>query len=185
MSLDSKVLRLPERGIIGISGFGGSGKSTLARQLAEHLTAPVVSIDAFWLPERDVLGEDWPCFERERLAREVLVPWRAGREARYRVSDDRERDHGGWRIVPPGKRLIVEGCSLFHPNLLPLLDYTIWLEMPLELATARGIARDSAQFGVDMTAHWRARWEPNEQAFLERFRPDAAADIRLTLDTEP
>ncbi|MGC4047503.1 MAG: hypothetical protein QM758_27220 [Armatimonas sp.] len=161
--------------MIGISGFGGAGKSTLAGQLGTAINAPVVSIDCFWLPERDVLGDDWPCFDRERLAREVLLPWRAGQEVRYQMGDDREADHGGWRTVPLCSRLIIEGCSVFHPVLLPLLDFKIWLEVPLEIATARGIARDSAQFGVDMTSHWKERWEPNERAFLERFQPQEAS----------
>ncbi len=137
----------------------------------------MVSIDSFWLPEQDILSEDWPCFERERLKTEVLEPFRAGKRVVYRVSDDRETDHGGLREISSVPILIVEGCSLFHPDILEFFALKIWLDVQLEVATARGIARDNAQFGVDMTSHWKERWEPNEMAFLTKFRPDLAADV--------
>jgi uridine kinase len=175
------LARLPARGIVGISGFGGSGKSTLAAELANELGAPVVSIDSFWLPESDILSEDWPCFERQRLKTEVLEPFCMRNNVRYRVSDDREADHGKLREVPATSVLIVEGCSLFHPELLRYFALKIWLDVPLEVATARGIARDNAQLGADMTSHWKERWEPNERAFLQKFRPDLAADLTLKI----
>jgi uridine kinase len=170
--------------LLGISGFGGSGKSTLAARLSIALpSAQRVSIDSFWLPENDFLAPDgeYPCFDRERLRREVLESVRLSKPVRYQCLDDREKDFEAWRTVPDCRVLIVEGCTLFHPALRDYFDAKIWVDCPLEVATARGIARDNAQFSTggesgDMTAHWKERWEPNEQYFMAKHHPENCAD---------
>jgi uridine kinase len=170
--------------LLGISGFGGSGKSTLAGRLCIALpNARRVSIDSFWLPYCDTLSPEgeYPCFDRDRLRREVLEPARFGKVIRYQCLDDRESDFEAWRTVPDCRILVVEGCTLFHPTLRDYFDAKIWVGCPLEVATARGIARDNAQFStidksVDMTAHWKEKWEPNERSFSAKHQPEKCAD---------
>jgi uridine kinase len=167
--------------LAGISGFGGSGKSTLATRLAIALpSARWLSIDNFWRPDLDIIAPDgeYPCFDRERLRHQVLEPARSGQPVHYQCLDDREKDYEVWRTVPECQVLIVEGCTLFHPTLRGYFDAKIWVDCPLEIATARGIARDNAQFGngVDMTAHWKEKWEPNERYFLAKHQPEKCAD---------
>ncbi|MBW4421608.1 MAG: hypothetical protein KME13_20690 [Myxacorys californica WJT36-NPBG1] len=105
---------------IGISGFGGSGKSTLARRLAKQLhAAAVVSMDEFWVAERDVRSSDWTVFDRDRLEHQVLIPATQGNPIRYQVFDWHQGKLGGWREIEVIDYLIVEGISALHPSLLP------------------------------------------------------------------
>lgn len=170
--------------LIALTGFGGAGKSTLAAVLADALAdAAVVSLDDFWAPTRDRPGADWDAFDRDRLAREVLVPARAGQTIRYRPPVWPSGEPGPWRTIAPGAYLIVEGVSALHPSLRSYYDLSIWLDCPLPVATARGIARDR-DAGLDNEATWRNLWEPNERAYFARHRPDQAATFLCAPEPE-
>jgi len=80
---------------------------------------------------------------------------------------------------------VVEGVGIFHPDLLPLFDTTVWIDVPLEVASSRGKARDRERYGVDNDVLWDAVWVPNDTEYFERFRPNELADVLLDLGDPP
>jgi len=164
--------------IVGISGFGGSGKSTLAAALANVLKAPTVSTDEFTTEAVLYPSDDWNGIDRARLVRQILVPLRQGAR---RITYDSSGDWEAWTTVPKtldlaGNHFIVEGVGLFHPDVLPFLDLTVWIDIDPAASTRRGLARD-AQAGQDDRSIWNDVWAPNDLRFAEVFDPKAHADV--------
>ncbi|MDP9195283.1 MAG: phosphoglycerate transporter [Pseudomonadota bacterium] len=177
-AIQAKTERINKRPfIIAVSGFAGSGKSTLAGRVAETLRdTEIIPLDHFITHRLVHRDEDWSGFDRERFRREVLIPAREGKSITYGVyswPDDAITSH---RTVPPSLFLIVEGCSLFHPDLLPYYDFIVWIDMPLEESARRGAARDKA-LGADHDKNWQDIWMPNDRDFFQKYSPQTAADF--------
>jgi len=79
---------------------------------------------------------------------------------------------------------LIDAVGLLHPQLLPLLDLTVWVDVPLEVATERGMRRDR-QAGDDHDALWREAWAQNERGFDARHRPRDRADVRYVPQGPP
>lgn len=166
--------------IIAISGFGGSGKTTLAAKLKEKLgDAQTVSIDSFSTHEWH-RNADWDNFDRERFTREVLRPARAGRFPLTFVHEPWPGNPQEIIRVPWAHYLVVEGCSIFHPDLRGYYDLKIWVDCPLDVATNRGMWRDRYMHKDEQDYYWQTFWMPNERDFLSTYHPDEAADITFS-----
>ena len=165
--------------VIAISGFGGAGKSTLAAKLKEQLAAQIVSIDSFSTHEWH-RNADWDNFDRKRFAREVLQPARTGAFPLIFVHEPWPGNPEETIHLPETECLIVEGCSIFHPDLLGYYDLKIWIDCPLKEATKRGMWRDRHVHQNEQDYYWQNIWMPNERDFFEKYRPDKAADIKFT-----
>jgi uridine kinase len=183
--------RLGRTTIVGISGIDCAGKSTLARRLADELRAAgedalVVGGDHFNRPrsERSPLPAEDPDygFAYGQLIRELLEPARTGGrvEARLRVKDW-ERDVWGEQdfVVEPGAIVLVEGVFLFRPEVVPLLDLKVWLEISFDDALARALARDADAMGGEdgVRERYATRYFPGQRLHLERDRPHEHADV--------
>lgn len=144
-------LRGSGRLVVGIDGFGGAGKSTLAAAIVARLPeAATLPMDDFIVKDR-VDDDTWEqVWDRNRLIAEVLDPIELG-------------DVG---------ILIVEGITSLHPDLIGRYDHRVWVSTPLEVASARGRARDA---GNENERRWD-RWALNDERYLEAHRPDLAAD---------
>ena len=113
--------------------------------------------------------------ERVRLRREVLDPFRAGEQSRFRRYDWSAGRLGDPEPLPAARVLVVDAIGLLHPDLDGAFDLTVWMDVDLETATSRGMRRDRAQ-GSDHEALWNDVWVPNELDFVARFDPRARAD---------
>lgn len=144
--------------LVAVDGYAGSGKTTFADRLAQCLGgAPVVHLDDL-ATHRELFG--WT----PRLEAEVLRPLAEGREGRHRVYNWVERRFGGERTVPPAGVVLVEGVGAARRAVRPRLAAALWMDVPREVAHARGEARD----GPGLAAFWR-RWERAER---EHFAGD-------------
>ena len=186
--------RLGRTTIVGISGIDCAGKSTLARRLAADLreageTVVLVGGDDFNRPRSE--RSTYPAEDRDygfaygELIQQVLEPARAGKHVATRLRvKDWERDAWDERVfvVEPGAIVIVEGVFLFTPELLPLLDLKVWLEISFDDALARALERDAhAMGGPDgVRERYATRYFPGQRLHLERDRPDESADLVLT-----
>jgi uridine kinase len=186
--------RLGRTTVIGISGIDCAGKTSLAAWLADELRAAgqgvvVIGGDHFNRPrsERSTFPAEDPDygFDYGQLIREVLIPARRGErvDARLRVKDW-ERDAWDRRdfLVEPGAIVLVEGVFLFRPDIVPLLDLKVWLELGFDEALERALVRDAAAMGGPdgVRERYATRYFPGQRIHLERDRPRAAADLVLT-----
>ncbi len=117
------------------------------------------------------MSDDWHGFDRKRLLRQILVPLcRGAHELSYDSCDDWD----SWESVPTQlvveRFVILEGVGLFYPDVVPYLDYRIWLDVPLAEATAQGIRRKQ-RLGRDPGDVSQRLWEPNEADFERKFHP--------------
>ncbi|HEX4019150.1 MAG TPA: hypothetical protein VHX15_20610 [Frankiaceae bacterium] len=164
--------------IVGVSGFGGSGKSTLAAALADVLKASTVSTDEFATESVMRQSDDWNGIDRARLARQVLDPLHRGER---RITYDSSGDWQAWTaesktLELEGDYFIAEGVGLFHPDVLPFFNLTVWIDIDPEESIRRGLARDG-RAGHDDRSIWKEVWAPNDQRFFDRFHPKSRADM--------
>ena len=165
--------------VVGISGYAGAGKSVLARKLVD------VVDDAVRLPGDDYLdprrvhrrSADWDGVDRRRMRTEALEPFRAGRDVLLRPLDWSTGQLGEPTPLPRTSVLIVDAIGIFHPELLPWFDLTVWVDVELEVAQSRGLERDRAA-GRDHDRLWAGVWTPNDRDFEQTFAPADQADLR-------
>jgi uridine kinase len=163
---------------VGISGYAGAGKSVLARRVVRSVRGAVrVRGDDFLDPARvHRRSSDWDGVDRERLRSEVLEPFRAGRDIEVRRLDWDTGHLSEPTPLPRASALVIDAIGIFHPDLLPWFDLTVWVDADLQMAQERGIARDRTA-GLDHDHLWMDVWSPNDREFEQMFSPRAQADL--------
>lgn len=157
-----------------IDGRSGSGKSALADDLANRWTSTVlVRLDDIYP------GWDGLAWAVEHVHTELLVPRAAGRPGRWQRWNWTTSAPDGWGSVDPDQRLIVEGVGSLTAANRALADLGIWLDAPDDLRKQRALARD----GDTYRPHWD-RWAAQEDAFIARYAPRAAADYIVTVTAD-
>jgi len=167
---------------VGVSGHAGAGKSVLAHQIVDATDDSVrLRGDDFLDPIRaHQRSRDWDGVDRVRLRSEVLEPFRAGRDIEVRPLDWDTGQLGTPTPLPHASVLVIDAIGIFHPELLPWFDLTVWVDADLHVAQERGMARDRAA-GLDHDHLWTDVWTPNDSEFEQTFSPRTHAD--LVLDT--
>jgi uridine kinase len=162
--------------VVAVSGFAGSGKSTVTQQLLPRIMpAAIVETDHFHTNRALGRSSDWGTIDRRRLIEQVLTPFKASGRARYQVYDWPLDRPDKWVAIADADFLVVEGVGLIHPDLTSFLDYIVWVDCPLDVATQRAIDRNREQGERDEELWWDM-WNPNDRDYFERFQPRALAD---------
>jgi uridine kinase len=161
--------------LIAVEGFGGAGKTTFAENLRTMLgDAYVVSIDDFIVKER-IADASWDSgvFDRRRLEDQVLRPLYAGQRTQYQKLIWDTEMLSKPVVIPDTAYVIVEGISVYHPDISHYYDYKIWIHAPIEAASDRGRSRDK---GNENEQHWGV-WADNDRIYQEKYHPEWMADF--------
>ena len=153
-----KQLSLPAQPIIiGIAGCSGSGKTTLARELATQLDGIVFPLDLYYrdlsqfpLDSRDKQNFDHPDSLESELFIEHVRNLRLGRAIQRPVYDfsHHTRVPNAFEPVEPARVIIVEGIlALHYDELLPLYDFSVYVDAPNQICLKRRIYRDMRERG--------------------------------------
>ena len=143
--------------VIGIAGCSGSGKTTLARELTTQLDATFFPLDLYYrdlsqfpLDTRHKLNFDHPDSLESELIIEHVRGLAAGQPINRPVYDFKthSRVPGSFDTITPTSVVIVEGIlALHYPELLPLYQFSIYVNAPNEVCLNRRIYRDMLERG--------------------------------------
>ncbi|HSW99107.1 MAG TPA: hypothetical protein VLF71_04665 [Candidatus Saccharimonadales bacterium] len=162
----------PDGATHALSSFGGAGKSTIAASLARH-GYQIVSYDAFYTGQQDVVAPDWETYDAAALIAGVLEPLAAGQPGEYTPRDWITGEKGEPVVLDPSRPTVVEGVGLLRPDVRGrFTGALVWVDRPLDLAMRDGIARGGDP-GLEKL--WRKYWGPSDEAFFHRHDPRAQA----------
>jgi len=165
--------------LIGIAGCSGSGKTTLARELALQLDGIVFPLDLYYrdlsqfpLDSRDKQNFDHPDSLESELFIEHLRDLRQGRTIQRPVYDfsRHTRVPNTFEPVAPARYIIVEGIlALHYDELLPLYDFSVYVDAPNQICLKRRIYRDMRERGrteASVRAQFEATAKPMAGLFV-------------------
>jgi para-aminobenzoate synthetase len=174
--------------LVAFDGASGTGKSTLAALVAARLGATLVPSDDFFSAQ--LTDADWDArspaeratdaIDWRRLRAEALEPLLAGRPARWFPFDfsagarpDGTYGFSTWAEVrEPKPVVVVEGAYSCRPELADLIDWSVLVDVPVEVRRRRLARREDARF----LAAWHARWDAAEHWYFSHVRPESAFD---------
>jgi uridine kinase len=184
------------RVIVAVDGLDGAGKTVFADGLAEVFaeTGDAVfraGIDGFHRPriERYARGRRSPegfyldSYDYPTFRRVLIDPFRDGAQTAAATgfqlaAFDVVRDaavESQWVTAPLDAVLVVDGIFLHRPQLRDLWDWSVWLDVPFEIAFARMALRDGSDPDPDAPAN--ARYRQGQELYLDEARPREAASV--------
>ncbi|WP_127820475.1 uridine kinase [Microbacterium sp. CPCC 204701] len=184
------------RVIVAVDGIDGAGKSVFADGLAETFaeTGDAVfraSIDGFHRPraERYARGRHSPegfyrdSYDYATFRRVLIDPFRDGAQTAgatgFQLSAfDVVRDapaESQWVSAPRDAVLVIDGIFLHRPLLRDLWDWSLWLEVPFDVAYTRMAVRDGCD--PDPDAPTNARYRRGQDLYLREAAPREAASV--------
>ena len=158
--------RLGHTRLVLVDGPAGSGKSTLAERLAAALGCPVLHGDDMY--------EGWSGLPTlwATLGEQVLEPLARGERARFRRWDWSRGERAEWIEVLAADALVIEGVGVAGRRAREYASLCVYVEAPLEVRLARGLARD----GEGMRDEWLC-WQAAEAPILLAEGTREAADV--------
>lgn len=178
--------------LVAIDGVDGAGKSLFADDLADTLrwrdrAVIRASVDDFHRPrsERYRRGRSSPIgywldsYDYRALRGNLLWPLGSGGSRRYRtgihdVRSDEPLDRP-WRTAPPGVVLLLDGVFLHRDELVRVWDFSLFLDVPVEISVARLVERDGAN--PDPNHPSNIRYVQGQRLYLHASHPWERATV--------
>ncbi|MBF0502461.1 MAG: uridine kinase [Candidatus Riflebacteria bacterium] len=140
--------------IIGISGLSGSGKSSISRVLEQQFPGQVCILehDMYYHAKKNrplISNYDHPDALETDLLINHIHEMQNGRPIERPIYDFKVSDRCQETVtIKPFPILVIEGLMIFCiPELMPLFDLRIFVDVPLDLAFIRRLKRDHIERG--------------------------------------
>lgn len=179
----SLVAGLARPPVVAVAGHGGAGKSTLALRLGADLGVhedQVVGTDGLYAQTDTARAamwdlHDWPVLiDLLTRVRSEPPPQRLTYRYRWYGGEEGNVDEP----MPPV--VIVEGIRVIRPELMPLYDLGVWIDLAPEPAAERAKARNRLQGDSDAElVLWDTKWVPEGMAYQRLVRPEELAHVVL------
>jgi uridine kinase len=178
---------------VAVDGIDGAGKTHFANALAKELIlrgASVVraSADGFYNPPktRHRRSQSSPegfyrdSFDYGSFIRLLLDPLGPEGSGSY-VSEvyDWQRERNVTRqpqLAPPESILVVDGIFMLRDELVQFWDYTVWLDVPFEVAIPRG-ASPRGYYDADPRSPGNRRYIEGQRLYFTECNPRGRASI--------
>lgn len=166
---------------LAIDGRCGAGKSTIAKFLKESTNCSVISMDDFFLRKeqrsKNRLSEPGGNVDRERIIEEVLLKIRDSKDSNkdfieYRPFDCSIMDFSGEKKVPLTKVIVLEGSYSMHPDIMPFVDYSIFVTLDKE----EQLRRIENRNGKTALVNFIEKWIPMEENYFNTLNIMEKAD---------
>ncbi len=177
--------------IIGVNGIDCSGKTMFATALENHLKnngwqTQLIHIDDFHNPKAvRYAGSDeadnyyYRSFDIMQLTERILKPVREQggiNEVLTLLNLETEKyDKVRKYSITPDTIVILEGVFLFRKELIPYIDYKIYLDIPFKESKKRAVSRDPA---AGLTKY-DTKYLPAQQKYIRELSPAFTADINI------
>jgi uridine kinase len=180
--------------ILAVDGVDGAGKTVFADAFAEVFAEDGsavfrASMDDFHRPriERYARGRRSPegfyrdSFDYATFRRVLIDPFREGGQtgattgfqlAAFDVARDTAVE-SAWTTAPRDAVLIVDGIFLNRPELRGLWNWSVWLDVPVDVAAQRLALRDGSD--PNPAAPSNARYRDGQELYLKEAEPRAEA----------
>jgi uridine kinase len=184
------------RVLIAVDGIDGAGKTVFADALAEVFAEDGsavfrASMDDFHRPraERYQRGRTSPegyyrdSFDYATFRRALIDPFRDGAQTGATTgfqlaAFDLARDapvEAAWTTAPRDAVLIVDGVFLHRPELRGIWDWSVWLDVPIDVAAQRLALRDGTD--PNPSAPSNRRYRDGQELYLKDAQPRTRASV--------
>jgi uridine kinase len=177
--------------VLAIAGCSGSGKTTLARELAMQLDATLFPLDLYYrdlsqfpLDSRHKQNFDHPDSLESELIIEHVRALANGQPIQRPVYDFKthSRVAGAFDPITPTQVVIVEGIlALHYDELIPLYNFSIYVNAPNEICLKRRIYRDMMERGRTEQSV-REQFEATARPMAELYVVPSAARASITVE---
>ena len=177
--------------VIAIAGCSGSGKTTLARELATQLEATLFPLDLYYrdlsqfpLDTRHKRNFDHPDSLESELIIEHVRSLAAGQSIQRPVYDFKthSRVANSFDTIIPARVVIVEGIlALHYAELLPLYNFSIFVNAPNQVCLRRRIHRDMVERGRTEQSV-REQFEATAKPMADLYVVPSAAHASITVE---
>ncbi|MDR6198924.1 uridine kinase [Microbacterium sp. SORGH_AS428] len=183
--------------LVAVDGRDGAGKTLFADALGDVLredgsTVFRAAADDFHRPraQRYARGRTSPeghyrdSYDTDALLERLLRPFRAGAPF-VRATHDLEADRAvepEAEAAPADAILVVDGLFLLRPELRDVWNWSVWLDVPLDVAFERMARRDGSD--PDPRAASNARYRAGFDLYLQDGDPRGRASV-IVDNTDP
>ncbi len=165
---------------LAIDGRCAAGKSSLSKELSLKYPCNVIHMDDFFLPPAlrnpKRLSSPGGNIDYERFLDEVAPLIREHKNGSYRVFSCSEMDFSHSQTIMPLPLTIVEGSYCMRPELRPLYDLTVFMDVDAKTQQKRLLHRE----GAEALVNFNERWIPMEESYFHFFNIKSACDIILS-----
>jgi len=178
--------------VVGVNGIDTSGKTEFARGVeiflkSKNRKVQVINLDDFHNPKAvRYSGSDQAdnyytkSFNIDTILNKLLIPARTGKvEVKFTALNlqtdiyELERSY----VFDRDTIIIFEGVFIFRKELIPYIDYKIFIDIPLEECKKRALVRDMPVLGTEVMGKYDTKYIPAQKRYLAEFPPADVADM--------